>query len=265
MSQETNRVTESQGHTMTRTILGAISASAMLILSPLNTANAADLSVKAAPPAPVFSWTGLYIGGNVGGAWGHSSWCTDATAGNCTVAPIDVVNESSSGITGGAQFGFRWQMPSNIVVGLEGMFDYLNISQTAPSVAFAGRTRTTTFTDLESITGQLGLAVGRGLIYGKGGWAATTVGLDANNTNPGGFDLNVSQWVTGWTAGGGLEYMVLDNISLGVEYDYYRFNVPNFSGVTNTGGIAIAPCSFCNFGTTSVQTLLGRVNFKFPG
>jgi len=254
---------------MTRTILSGLAISALLIASPLSTASAADMAVRSpAPvPAPVFSWTGLYIGGNLGGAWSRSSWCTDATVTTCAtpgVVPIDNISESSSGITGGAQFGFRWQMANNFVLGLEGMFDYLNLKNNSADPLFAGRTRSTSFTDLESVTGQLGYAIGRGLVYGKGGWAATTIGLDANNTNPGGFDLNTSQWTTGWTAGGGLEYMVLENVSLGVEYDYYRFNVSSFSGLLNTGGVVI-PCSFCNFGNTSIQTLSARVNFKFPG
>ncbi len=264
---------------MTRNILGGFAISALLLAAPLSAAGAADMAVKAPapPPAPVFSWTGLYIGGNAGGVWGHSSWCTDATVTNCAVpglAPIDNVSESPDGWLGGAQLGFRWQAPGNFVVGVEGMFDYLNISKTAPSclslappcggVLFPGRTRTTTFTDIDSVTGQLGYAWNRVLVYGKGGWASTTLGVDALNTLPGGFDLNVSQWVDGWTAGGGLEYMVLQNISIGVEYDYYRFSVGNFVGLTNSGG-AVIPCSFCNFGTTSIQTVVGRVNFKFPG
>jgi len=254
---------------MTRSILSGLAVSALLIAAPLTAASAADMAVRAAAPAPApaFSWTGLYIGGNVGESWAKSSWCTDATVGNCTTVPIDNVNQSLSGVVGGAQFGFRWQTPSNFVFGLEGMFDYLNDKTTSPStlVAFPGRTRTTSFTDLESMTGQVGYAMGRGLAYAKGGWAATTLGYDANNTNPGGFDLNVSQWTTGWTVGGGLEYMVLQNVSFGVEYDYYRFNPSTQGGITNTGGVVINPCSFCNFGTTSLQTLTARVNFKFPG
>src|SRR5262249_23012685 len=37
---------------------------------------AADMSVKAPPPpppAPVYSWTGWYVGGNVGYSWGRAS------------------------------------------------------------------------------------------------------------------------------------------------------------------------------------------------
>jgi hypothetical protein len=36
---------------------------------------AADLPLKAPPPppVPVFSWTGLYIGANIGGAWSNGS------------------------------------------------------------------------------------------------------------------------------------------------------------------------------------------------
>ena len=37
---------------------------------------AADMAVKArpmAPPVMVYNWTGCYIGGNIGGAFGHAS------------------------------------------------------------------------------------------------------------------------------------------------------------------------------------------------
>ena len=47
-------------------------ASAGTLLGPF-AAHSTDLAVKAAPP-PVFSWTGFYIGANIGGAWANNNW-----------------------------------------------------------------------------------------------------------------------------------------------------------------------------------------------
>jgi outer membrane immunogenic protein len=258
---------------MKKSILGLVAIGA-LIAGP---AMAADLRMPVkAPPAPIapaFSWTGLYIGGNVGGAWGHSSWCTDATIATClTATPLDVVTESPSGIVGGGQVGFRWQASSNIVLGVEGMIDAMNITTQAPSclsnpvpcggVAAPGRTRTTTFNGLDSVTGQIGYAWNQLLLYGKGGWGWTSMKLDANNTNPGGFDLASSQTVGGGTGGVGLEYAFTQNFSFGVEYDYYAFQPKNVVNLANSGGVVIG-CAFCNFSNTNVQTVTARLNWRF--
>src|SRR5215471_10722936 len=60
------------------TMKKALFASVALIALGTGLASAADLPVKA-PPAPVyappiFSWTGCYIGGNIGAAWARSNW-----------------------------------------------------------------------------------------------------------------------------------------------------------------------------------------------
>jgi len=85
-------------------------------------AMAADMPVKAPPPAPppAWTWTGFYIGGNIGGAWGHSSYCTDASVltgtSPCLVGPppMEVVNQSPSGVVGGGQIGVRWEAPNSL-------------------------------------------------------------------------------------------------------------------------------------------------------
>lgn len=226
---------------------------------------AADMAVKAPPISSSVAptWTGFYFGGNLGGAWAHTNWCTDATITSCFTAPFDVISESGSSVVGGGQIGYRWQS-SNYVLGIEAMFDGLNINklQSDPNVA-AGRTRTTTFNDLASVTGQIGYAWANLLAYAKGGWAWTRISLDANNTNPGGLDLHATESVSGWTIAGGLEYLVSQHLSFGIEYGYYGFKPGNITNLTNSGGVLIG-CAFCNFGTsTNVQTVTGRMNFKF--
>ena len=250
-----------------RKLLGVIGVASLIA----GQAFAADLPVKAPPMlAPAFSWTGIYFGGNLGWAWSHSTWCTDANVNNsCTTAPVDLVDQKANNFLGGGQIGGRYQF-NNFVIGVEGMFDAMNLGATSPGVV-PGLTRSTTFNNLYSATGQLGFTWNQALIYGKGGWAGTEAEFSANDTVKGINNLNATKRVDGWTAGGGIEYMMSQYISVGVEYDYYRFNdIGNISDLRNAGGRLIA-CAFCG-ANTNVQTVTGRINFKldslgwsFPG
>jgi outer membrane immunogenic protein len=83
-------------------------------------ASAADMPLKAPPPhvAP-FSWTGFYLGGNVGYSWGNSDSTlsfSDATTG--TVLSSAHPNFALDGVIGGAQIGYNYQV-TNWVLGLE--------------------------------------------------------------------------------------------------------------------------------------------------
>lgn len=225
---------------------------------------AADIPVNPSPApavAPVTNWTGIYFGGNLGWAFGHATLCTDATIVNCTTGPVDVVTQNPSSMVGGGQVGGRWQY-NGIVLGAEGMFDAMSLGATTLAIVpgFTGLTRAITFNNLFSATGQLGFTWGPALIYGKGGWAGTNLEFSATSVR--GLVLNTTSSVTnGWTAGGGIEYMILPYMSVGVEYDYYRFDrTDNLLNLRNTGGILI-PCAFCGI-NTNVQTVTGRLNFK---
>lgn len=235
-------------------LVGALSSNAM----------AADLSFKAPTgPMPAWGWTEFYFGLNIGYANGDANWCTDANAVNClTGHPVDVFSQKPSGEVEGGQFGYRYQVPNTpAVIGFEAMLSGLDISTSAAGVPNpAILTRYTEFNNLASVTGSLGFAMGRTLVYGKGGVAATELHLDADNTTTGA-DLSSWNWEPGWTVGAGIEYQLFTHFSVGVEYNYYQFDVGNISGLTNTLGTTVA-CSFCDFGRTSVQTITGRINIK---
>jgi outer membrane immunogenic protein len=109
-------------------------AGAVLAALPASAAMAADMRVKAPvlkapPPVAVFSWTGFYVGANIGYSWGRSRNDWNAAApffdGSTVCGPAgDALCISGSdsnklrGAIGGLQAGYNWQA-GNYVVGLE--------------------------------------------------------------------------------------------------------------------------------------------------
>jgi opacity protein-like surface antigen len=74
---------------------------------------AADMLVKKAPPpppAPTWSWTGFYVGANVGGGWAKSDWFEDVSgSGGGGPAGFQDASINASGVLGGGQIGYDWQ------------------------------------------------------------------------------------------------------------------------------------------------------------
>src|ERR1700724_3277925 len=148
---------------------------------------AADLPSRAPPPVylpppPIFTWTGIYIGGQVGYAWGtgaNNFTGFDPVTGTF----IDTsVGGTPNGVIGGGHVGYNLQI-NQWVLGLEGTVDGTSLSNTsvvAFPVAFGGSTLTahTTAGIQGSIRGRLGVAWDRALIYASGGVAFR--GLNTN-------------------------------------------------------------------------------------
>ena len=121
---------------MKKFLLGTVGLVALGMAAP---ASAADMPYKAPPPvpyvAPIYDWTGFYIGGN--GGWGQSRNCVDF------VNFADGCRERSGGLVGG-QIGYRWQA-NQWVFGLEGQGDWADLSNQRQSLLFpALSTRTKT-------------------------------------------------------------------------------------------------------------------------
>jgi outer membrane immunogenic protein len=189
------------------------------------TAFAADLAVKAPPPAPIpFTWTGCYVGGHVGGVVSEDR--TTNLLGSS-------VSFSSAGFVGGGQVGCDYQFATNWVVGAEGRAAWSSLRN-----SHAGTVRNlvtgvvvpsqvTMRNDfLASATARLGYAFAdRWLVFVRGGGAWTREKLDDAFTTPAGVAVNPSgtSTRTGWTAGTGVDWAFAQNWSAVFEYDYYDF------------------------------------------
>jgi outer membrane immunogenic protein len=199
------------------------------------------------PPPPIFTWTGPYVGGQIGYAWGSST--LDLIGFNPANRARFVISagNSPSGVIGGAHVGYLYQI-NQFVVGVEGSVDGTSLRANAQIFlpSFIGRNVLTAHatSDVQaSIRGKLGFAWDRVLIYGTGGVAfgGFSSNLFLNGLNPAFIQFPIanrffSNTRVGWTAGGGIQFAVTDNWWVFAEYRY-----TNFGSFNNTLSNAFAP------------------------
>jgi len=210
-------------------------ASTAFVIALSGAAAAADLPPRSAlpvyiPPPPLFTWTGLYIGGQIGYQWGTTS--TTATV-NATGNVLPQPNYGPNGVIGGAHIGYNWQV-AQLVFGLEGDVDGADYH--GSGFNNAGIILHTTREAVEgSIRGRIGYAFDRVLVYGTGGVAFTSINTTFLNQTDGLSDaFNTGR--VGWTAGGGIEYAVTNNWSVRAEYRYTDFGSYNVFLANSTAG-----------------------------
>jgi outer membrane immunogenic protein len=176
-----------------------------------------------APPA--FSWTGFYVGVNVGAA-SHEATTQDLNgwgAANATPPYITPwFNSNKTATSYGGQVGYNWQV-SNFVIGVEADLNYIGSSNTfvPPNTLIAnncgttcGVSATNELTWLSTFRGRAGFAIDRIMIYGTVGAAVGQV----NNHWGWGVDLGFSDSQfsasgtrSGYVYGGGIELMLMPN------------------------------------------------------
>jgi outer membrane immunogenic protein len=194
-------------------------------------ASAADMSApapvytKAPIMAPLWSWTGFYIGANFGGGWGQSN-DTNAFFGTQTTG-----NFSTSGVLGGGQAGYNWQLGA-WVLGIETDFDGSNVKGSTSTGLCGGVTCTTSDSWIGTTRGRLGYAVDHWLFYGTGGVAYGDVKF---TDLPAAAVVSGTTTKTGWAAGGGIEYAFMRNWSAKVEYLYVDLGSAGFACTPGCG------------------------------
>jgi len=235
---------------------------------------AADLRMPVkAPPAPivpVFSWTGLYLGINGGWGWGKENWLDNSSVG---CPPCVGVSHSPDGGIFGGQIGWRYQFSNNIVIGVEGMAAWADLNNTVStaSIYFPTETETLKVRSLYSATAQLGYAWNQALLYVKGGWAGANTNWTVNAPTGAGvipgvpgtftpFTAANSQNDNGWTIGVGLDYALVHNFVVGIEYDHYDLAYSGFTAAVSNGGTAFI---VQNPSRLTIDSVVGRLSYKF--
>jgi outer membrane immunogenic protein len=183
---------------------------------------------------PIYNWTGFYVGINGGGGWGDSKWDS--------VGSFDV----SGGMIGGT-VGYNWQM-TQWVFGLEGDIDWTNISGSSTAACVAGCKTSNSW--LATVRGRIGYSFDRFLPYITGGLAVGNMKASQPGFT-GGEDTNA-----GWTAGGGLEFIIAGNWTAKAEYLYVDLGKFN-CGLACGNGANPDNVSF------STHLVRGGVNFRF--
>jgi outer membrane immunogenic protein len=234
---------------MKKFLLGTV---ALVALGATVPALAADLGTRPAYTkapayvAPIYNWTGFYIGGHVGGGFGGNNNFAGVTG-----------NSNNGSFLGGVQAGADYQFAPNWVLGIEGQYSWLGNNNNG--VAFTGAGTGYVYNDnlrgLGSVTGRVGYTWGPGLLYVKGGYAYADY---RDSLTLGGvpqvFALNSSHH-DGYTVGAGLEYMFAPSWSAKVEYQYYNFGNTNF----------VTPPVLTAFGSTrdDEHTIKAGINYRF--
>ena len=276
---------------MRRTLLGA--ALATICVSSLALA-APQPRMQPSTPIyipPAFSWTGFYVGANVGYSWGKSNNDWNFFAPSVSGSPVcplvigGALCASGSdatklnGALGGFQAGYNWQI-SNWVMGVETDFQFSGQSKSqtfntnfpgaltfpalTPLLGNLSATYTERLESLSTLRGRVGFAADRWLLYATGGLAYGRL-RDSGSSNAvgrcpiGGPNVpcpfgDWSNEVTkiGWTLGAGAEGVIVGNWSWKVEYLHVDLGSVTTNFATLPGCYGLAVCFSLNTGTGTI-------------
>lgn len=225
--------------------------------------HAADLAPKypvKAPPvqAPVYDWSGFYLGGYYGASLSQSNASTPTSLANSQLGSVDL---NSSSWTGGVTAGYNLQLSPALLVGVEGDFGYLGGGQLFPDFDFdpdAGEQNRWYAT----LRGRVGYVTGPSLLYITGGvgfvHVADTFG---GNSNPPFPAVSSSTTTTGGAFGAGIETKLSRNWSAKTEFLYIDGGGDHDFLSNPSGGPATTPTNFSH----SFQVIKTGLNYRFDG
>jgi outer membrane immunogenic protein len=232
-------------------------------------AHAADLGVPTrsyypAPPPAIYDWTGIYVGGHIGGGILDDSVSQNGvSAGGFNFTGTG--NPQPAGVIGGAQVGANYEF-APWVVGVEASWTDSAISGStligctgpcATPVPVASVRFTSNAQWFADLTGRIGYAANDWLFYAKGGGAWMRASYTEDLLTAAGGVTALTQVFndnrTGFTVGAGIEFGFVENLSGKIEYDFYDFGSKNYNFN------AITPASV----SSNLHAIIVGLNYKF--
>ncbi len=225
------------------------------------------MATKAAPvqyTAPAaFDWSGFYVGGHQGYAWGSSNWTAPPNlSGSLNLfQPFNAFTEAGS-FFAGLQAGYNYMLPNRLVIGAEVDASFpawpnlagISIGGTSTFSSPIGEENySETMLSFGTVRGRVGYAPGNWLFYATGGFAWSydhlTLTQLASGTTESPF-----LWRLGWAAGAGVEVPVAPHWTARLEYLFTDYGI---SGVTFAGVAQRFDSDF------SLQELRAGLNYRF--
>jgi len=222
---------------------------------------AADLVVPTHKAPPVFTWTGCYVGGNLGAARAGTRFTDES--GEFGAIGTNVGSNTATGVAAGGQVGCDYQFASNWLIGAQAMGEWAHLRGSAhiPDI-LSGDFFKVNVDSFATASGRIGYIVDPAiLIYAKGG-----VGLVHSTYNTScsygycaSFAESARDSRVGLDLGGGLEFKFAQNWSAFGEYDHVFLGSKNTTfSIADKGG-----STYVERIAQDVDTILIGVNYRF--
>ena len=243
----------------------------------------AGIAATSSAASADYNWTGFYLGGNIGGAWGSFDPKTTTPgdrAGEFDPTSITAFNAAGNqyinpgAFTFGFETGYNWQV-SALVAGLESDIESFQLRGSAtsgpvvypccaPSTFTVSSSASTSW--LATLRGRVGFAADNWLFYYTGGAAFTTLqgsfSFSETFYNAPAESASLSSAKGGYTVGGGVEAAFWQHWSFKAEYLYV-----NFGTVTTTGiygpPVLVSPLPFAHIIDLRSNIVRLGVNYHF--
>ena len=220
-----------------------------------------------------FSWSGFYAGLHAGAGWADADHAISGSPFWAGPGGSGVFSQELEGLIIGGQFGYnfstgRWVYGIEATLSGGGTFyDHRSVS-----AFFPGSDRWSVDVDWSTtITGRLGYAFDRTLVYAKGGYAGAEVESRVFDRVfavggicvAGKCHAGEETWHHGWTVGAGVEHALWGNFIFGIEYNYIDLGRESHSSPTAAGAAGVGTVFLNDSVDLQIHTVTARLSVKF--